>query len=62
MKENNLSLIEAYHRVKSKRVFVEPNPAFMQQLVDYERELNLARCDLCRLEKRTDHFTQYDTS
>jgi hypothetical protein len=45
MKEEGLHLDEAYAFVKSKRPVVKPNPGFMSQLRQFERELRLCALD-----------------
>lgn len=39
MKHHNLSLLEAYNHVKTRRSCIKPNCAFFKQLIDYEFKL-----------------------
>ncbi|XP_034996135.1 dual specificity protein phosphatase 14 [Zootoca vivipara] len=39
MKYQNVTLLEAYNWVKSRRPVIHPNVGFWRQLIDYEREL-----------------------
>ncbi|XP_062499495.1 dual specificity protein phosphatase 14-like [Corticium candelabrum] len=39
MKHKEMTLLDAYRHVKSRRPFAQPKPNFWQQLMDFEKEL-----------------------
>lgn len=47
---------EAYQKTKVARVYIKPNPGFVRILNQYAVKV---RCELCKLEKRTQWLEQY---
>ncbi len=59
MRRRGMSLAKAFAVVKHAREFINPNPGFVMQLQDFEREMKT--CELCRLEPRTESLAQFNT-